>query len=104
MLQSGTRHLHLLRGDLDLETPEAFDNHYYANLRSGEGLLKTDQLLYSNGTETTKDWVEFYIQHQPTFFSNFKKSMIKMGNIKLLTGTSGEIRRNCRSINLHSSA
>jgi len=90
--------------DLDLETPEAFDNHYYANLRSGEGLLKTDQLLYSNGTETTKDWVEFYIQHQPTFFSNFKKSMIKMGNIKLLTGTSGEIRRNCRSINLHSSA
>jgi peroxidase len=89
---------------LDLETPAAFDNQYYANLRSGEGLLQTDQVLYSNGTETTKELVEFYTQHQSKFFENFKKSMIKMGNIKPLTGTSGEIRRNCRSINSHSSA
>lgn len=91
-------------GSLDLETPVTFDNQYYENLRSGEGLLKTDQLLFSNGTETTKDLVQFYIKDQKEFFEQFKKSMVKMGNIKPLTGTNGEIRTNCRFINSRSSA
>jgi len=86
---------------LDLGTPVTFDNQYYANLRSGEGLLKSDQVLYSNGTETTRELVQFYMKDQQEFFEQFKKSMVKMGNIKPLTGTSGEIRRNCRSINSH---
>lgn len=89
---------------LDLETPVTFDNQYYGNLPSGEGLLKTDQLLYSNGTESTKELVEFYIKNQQKFFENFKKSMIKMGNIEPLTGTSGEIRRDCKFVNSYSSS
>lgn len=84
---------------LDLVTPVTFDNQYYENLASGQGLLDTDQLLYSNGTKTTRELVECYIRNQNTFFENFKESMIKMGNIRPLTGTSGEIRRNCRFVN-----
>ena len=57
---------------LDLETPVTFDNQYYANLRSGEGLLKTDQLLYSNGSETTRELVEFYIQNNGHFLKTSK--------------------------------
>ena len=87
---------------LDLETPVTFDSQYYDNLRSGEGLLNSDQLLYSNGG-TTRELVEFYIKNQKAFFENFKTSMINMGNIQPLTGTSGEIRRNCRFVNSHSS-
>jgi hypothetical protein len=37
---------------LDLKTPVTFDNQYYENLPSGEGLLESDQLLYSNGGST----------------------------------------------------
>lgn len=83
---------------LDLVTPVTFDNQYYENLPSGQGLLNSDQLLYSNGG-TTRKLVEFYIRNQKTFFENFKESMIKMGNMRPLTGTSGEIRRNCRFVN-----
>eukprot|EP01018_Ginkgo_biloba_P007315 Gb_00859 [translate_table: standard] len=83
---------------LDLETPLTFDNQYYQNLASGEGLLNSDQVLFSSGGNT-KQLVEYYIQNQEAFFDNFKTSMIRMGNIQPLTGTDGEIRRNCRFIN-----
>nr|AJP06326.1 MCE1 [Pinus tabuliformis] len=83
---------------LDVETPVIFDNQYYQNLPSGEGLLNSDQVLYSTGG-TTRELVEFYMQNQEAFFENFKTSMIKMGNIQPLTGTNGEIRRNCRFVN-----
>jgi peroxidase len=83
---------------LDLKTPVTFDNQYYENLPSGEGLLESDQLLYINGGSTRK-LVEFYIKNQDAFFMNFKTSMIKMGNNRPLTGTSGEIRHNCRFVN-----
>jgi peroxidase len=40
--------------DLDLKTPVTFDKQYYENLPSGQGLLDSDQLLYSNGGSTRK--------------------------------------------------
>eukprot|EP00253_Pinus_taeda_P015244 PITA_15244 len=84
--------------DLDFQTPVTFDKQYYKNLPSGEGLLDSDQLLYSNGGSTRK-LVEFYMRNQEAFFNDFKVSMIKMGNNRPLTGTSGEIRHNCRFVN-----
>ncbi|OIV94658.1 hypothetical protein TanjilG_25882 [Lupinus angustifolius] len=85
---------------LDFETPKRFDNHYFINILEGKGLLGSDNVLTSqdfDGTITKQVWA--YASNQKVFFASFAKSMIKMGNINVLTGNEGEIRRNCRFVN-----
>ncbi|KAF8017726.1 hypothetical protein BT93_H2811 [Corymbia citriodora subsp. variegata] len=84
--------------ELDLATPATFDNQYYVNLVSGEGLLQSDQVLFT-GDDQTRQIVESYAEDPMTFFEDFKSSMVRMGSLGLLTGQEGEIRRNCRSVN-----
>ncbi|KFK36123.1 hypothetical protein AALP_AA4G080800 [Arabis alpina] len=81
---------------LDLVTPSTFDNQYYVNLLSGEGLLPSDQALAVQDPGT-RAIVENYAADQSVFFEDFKKAMVKMGGIT--GGSEGEIRRNCRKIN-----
>ncbi|KAA8527352.1 hypothetical protein F0562_034933 [Nyssa sinensis] len=83
---------------LDLVTPSTFDNQYYVNLISGEGLLASDQALV-NGDDQTREIVESYVNDPAIFFLEFRKSMLKMGSLGVLTGEKGEIRRNCRIVN-----
>ncbi|KAH7513490.1 hypothetical protein FEM48_Zijuj12G0205800 [Ziziphus jujuba var. spinosa] len=90
---SGTTLAHL-----DLVTPATFDNQYYVNLISGEGLLPSDQALIT-GDDRTRELVQTYANDLFTFFEDFKNSMLKMGNIGVATGIDGEIRTNCRTIN-----
>ncbi|KAH7853639.1 hypothetical protein Vadar_004965 [Vaccinium darrowii] len=82
---------------LDLQTPTAFDNNYYKNLANQRGLLHSDQQLFNGGS--TDSLVRTYSTGQSTFTSDFVAAMIKMGNISPLTGSSGEIRKNCRRRN-----
>ncbi|GLJ14604.1 hypothetical protein SUGI_0236430 [Cryptomeria japonica] len=82
---------------LDLNTPTTFDNYYYKNLVSKKGLLHSDQQLYNGGS--TDSQVTTYSSNQNTFFTDFASAMVKMGNISPLTGSSGEIRTNCRKPN-----
>ncbi|KAI4370501.1 hypothetical protein MLD38_018851 [Melastoma candidum] len=82
---------------LDLQTPTAFDNNYYKNLLQRKGLLHSDQQLFNGGS--TDSIVRNYGSSQSTFKSDFAAAMIKMGDIKPLTGSSGEIRKNCRKTN-----
>lgn len=84
--------------ELDLTTPTTFDNQYYVNLISGEGLLQSDQVLFAVDGRT-RPIVESYAEDPMTFFEDFKRSMVRMGSLGLLTGKEGEIRRNCRSVN-----
>lgn len=83
---------------LDLVTPATFDNQYFVNLISGQGLLPSDQVLIT-GDDRTREIVQTYADDLSTFFEDFKNSMLKMGNIGVATGTDGEIRTNCRTIN-----
>ncbi|XP_061985589.1 peroxidase 40-like [Populus nigra] len=83
---------------LDLVTPATFDNQYYVNLLSGEGLLPSDQVLVVQD-DRTREIVESYAEDPLLFFEDFKNSMIKMGALGPLTGDSGEIRVNCRAVN-----
>ncbi|KAL8140360.1 hypothetical protein V2J09_006381 [Rumex salicifolius] len=84
--------------ELDLVTPATFDNQYYINLLSGEGLLASDQVLTS---DDTRDVVSLYAHDPNAFFADFAASMVKMGRISVLTADvgDGQIRRNCRAIN-----
>lgn len=80
-------------------TPARVDTSYYKELMCKKGLLHSDQELYKgNGSESDR-LVELYSRNPFAFARDFKGSMIKMGNIKPLTGNKGEIRRNCRRVN-----
>ncbi|XP_021973329.1 peroxidase N [Helianthus annuus] len=86
---------------LDWNSTENFDNHYFRNLVNGRGLLESDQVLYSSdeAISTTRSLVELYSKNWQIFLDDFKHSMVKLGNIQPLTGSSGEIRKNCRVVN-----
>lgn len=102
---SDLRHVCLVNGDgnettaLDRNSNDLFDNHYYQNLLDGKGLLHSDQILFNGGDDETKSVVDNYRRKPKLFFDDFIKSMIKMGNIGPVTGSSGQIRKNCRVIN-----
>ncbi|KAK1368831.1 Peroxidase [Heracleum sosnowskyi] len=79
---------------LDIQSPNQFGNNYYQNLVNQRGLLHSDQELFNGGS--TDAQVRSYSNSNAAFLSDFTAAMIKMGNISPLTGTNGEIRRNCR--------
>ncbi|KAH7833833.1 hypothetical protein Vadar_010187 [Vaccinium darrowii] len=77
----------------DIRTPNKFDNKYYVDLVNRQGLFTSDQDLYTD--ERTKGIVESFAEDQELFFEKFVHSMIKMGQLSVLTGRQGEIRANC---------
>ncbi|AQK82267.1 Peroxidase 67 [Zea mays] len=83
--------------DSVVTTPTVFENDYYRNLVCRKGLLHSDQELF-NGAATDAQ-VQAYVSSQSAFFADFVAGMVKMGDISPLTGSSGEIRKNCRRIN-----
>ncbi|KAL9458906.1 hypothetical protein AB3S75_007735 [Citrus x aurantiifolia] len=85
--------------NFDVKTPDVFDNKYFSNLRLRKGLLQSDQELFSTPGADTAAIVEDFGRNQNAFFKNFVTSMIRMGNLKPLTGNQGEIRLNCRRVN-----
>ena len=86
---------------LDRNSSDVFDNHYFNNLLNQKGLLSSDQGLFSSaqGVAATKALVQAYSANSTLFFTDFVNSIIKMGNISPLTGSAGEIRKNCRVVN-----
>ncbi|KAF8411602.1 hypothetical protein HHK36_004159 [Tetracentron sinense] len=78
---------------LDTRTPNKFDNKYYVDLVNRQGLFTSDQDLYTDGR--TRPIVESFANNQKLFFENFVYSMVKMGQLSLLTGKHGEVRANC---------
>lgn len=86
---------------MDYVSPNFFDNSYYNILLRGEGLLNSDQELYSSilGIETRK-LVKKYAIDLVGFFEQFAESMVKLGNItNPETYLDGEVRKNCRFVN-----
>lgn len=78
-------------------TPAHFDTAYFTNLKMKKGLLHSDQQLFNGGT--TDAIVKTYSSNAKAFSADFARSMVKMGNIKPLTGKQGQIRFNCRKVN-----
>ncbi|KAL1543680.1 Peroxidase 12 [Salvia divinorum] len=82
---------------LDLRSPNTFDNKYYVDLMNHQGLLFSDQDLYTD--KRTRDIVTAFAVNQTLFFDKFVKSMIKMSLLGVLTGSQGEVRANCSARN-----
>ncbi|XP_030960654.1 peroxidase 5-like [Quercus lobata] len=82
---------------LDVLTPHRLDNKYYTNLKKHHGLLTSDQSLLSS--PSTIGIVRNNARHGETWANKFAAAMVKMGYIDLLTGSQGEIRKDCRFVN-----
>ncbi|KAL5757087.1 hypothetical protein ACOSQ2_021833 [Xanthoceras sorbifolium] len=80
-------------------TTTRFDNQYFKDLLKFKGLLHSDQELFKGDGSASDQLVQKYSNDSVAFGSDFRASMIKMGNMEPLTGNNGEIRMNCRKIN-----
>nr|XP_027105894.1 peroxidase 10-like isoform X1 [Coffea arabica] len=84
---------------LDVQTVYKFDNAYYKNLMTNTGLLESDQALMGN--PKTAEMVNFYSTYPYLYSRDFAASMVKLGNIGVLTGQDGQIRKKCGSVNYY---
>ncbi|GAA0167803.1 peroxidase [Lithospermum erythrorhizon] len=82
--------------EMDPHSSLSFDKNYFNILLKKKGLLQSDAALL---TDKKSARIVRQLQSPRTFFRAFGISMINMGAIEVLTGTNGEIRRNCRVIN-----
>ncbi|KAL4197529.1 hypothetical protein AMTRI_Chr04g251600 [Amborella trichopoda] len=87
---------------LDTGSQNTFDVSYFTNLRNGQGILESDQRLFTD--DSTRTYVKNYAGILRgvlglRFGVEFGRSMVKMSNIGVKTGTEGEIRKVCSSFN-----
>ncbi|KAK9697830.1 hypothetical protein RND81_08G064000 [Saponaria officinalis] len=87
---------------LDKDTPTKFDVSFFKNIKDGNGVLESDQRLWSD--DATKTIVQNYAGNLRgllglRFTFDFPKAMIKMSNIDVKTGINGEIRNICSKFN-----
>ncbi|XP_057428270.1 cationic peroxidase 1-like [Lotus japonicus] len=83
----------------DSTTQFKFDNAFYQNLLNQKGLVHSDQQLYVNGSGTTDSQVTSYSKNAGRFLEDFANAMVKMSLLSPLTGSDGQIRKNCRVVN-----
>ncbi|KAJ4820922.1 Peroxidase [Rhynchospora pubera] len=81
---------------MDPTTSTTFDSHYYSNLKLHKGLFTSDAALL---TDSRASNLVDKLVDEGNFLDAFKNSIKRMGAIEVLTGTAGEIRKNCRVIN-----
>ncbi|XP_041011739.1 peroxidase N1-like [Juglans microcarpa x Juglans regia] len=84
------------RVGLDPGSQNRFDTSYFNNLMKGRGVLESDQKLWTDAS--TKTFVQRFLGVS-VFNVEFGRSMVKMSNVDVKTGTQGEIRKICSAIN-----
>ncbi|XP_027917677.1 peroxidase 44-like [Vigna unguiculata] len=82
---------------LDQNTSMVFDNEFYNQIILKKGLLFIDQQLALD--PLSSKLVSDFAGNSAAFARSFVNAIVKMGNIKVLVGTDGEIRKNCRVFN-----
>lgn len=87
---------------LDVGSQTNFDTSFFKNVNKGFGVLESDQRLMSDPSTSS------YVKRYGGLISGllgirfdlaFAISMVKMGNIGVLSGSDGEIRKVCSSFN-----
>ncbi|KAJ1283265.1 hypothetical protein BS78_03G115500 [Paspalum vaginatum] len=81
---------------LDGATPGRFDSGYYTSVQGRQGTLASDAALMQNAAaaQMVQD-----LTNPIKFYAAFSMSMKKMGRVEVLTGTNGQIRKQCRQVN-----
>ncbi|KAK9134316.1 hypothetical protein Syun_013646 [Stephania yunnanensis] len=87
---------------LDTGSQNTFDDSYFKNLKNGRGILESDQKLWTD--PATRTIAQRYTGTIRGLFGlrfgvEFARSMVKMSNIGVKTGSQGEIRRVCTAVN-----
>ncbi|KAL2610205.1 hypothetical protein R1flu_028778 [Riccia fluitans] len=82
----------LIKMDLS-KSVDTWDPNYYTNVIRGRALFTSDDQLKRNSAGLSV--VQSMNQSPSPFNKAFGASMIKMGRIGVLTGTSGQIRKKC---------
>lgn len=83
--------------DNSVVTPTTLGNQYFGNVMSKKVLFTSDAaLLTGNDTATL---VAQMAANQTQWIIQFGVSMVNMGRIEVLTGTQGQVRKNCRVVN-----
>ncbi|KAK1279124.1 Peroxidase 56 [Acorus gramineus] len=77
---------------MDPTSSVSFDTHYYTILTQNKGLFQSDAALL---TDKHSGNLVVKMLDSNTFFEDFGIAMKKMGNIGVLTGNAGEIRKKC---------
>uniref|UniRef100_A0ACD5VA39 Uncharacterized protein n=1 Tax=Avena sativa TaxID=4498 RepID=A0ACD5VA39_AVESA len=85
--------------EMDPGSYKTFDTSYYGHVAKRRGLFRSDAALLTD--TTTRDYVQRIAtgKFDTEFFRDFSESMIKMGNVGVLTGAEGEIRKKCYVLN-----
>ncbi|XP_059664470.1 peroxidase 27-like [Cornus florida] len=83
--------------EMDPGSFKKFDTEYYTLVNKRRGLFQSDAALLADSE--TKAYVRLQATSGYSFFKDFAVSMVKMGQIGVLTGKSGEIRKQCAFIN-----
>lgn len=83
--------------NLDFVTPNRLDNMYYLNLEFRRGILGSDQNLWES--TLTQRAVAQNARRAREWRGKFAQAMVRMGNIGVLTGKQGQIRRKCNVVN-----
>ncbi|KAL7598513.1 hypothetical protein Lser_V15G23643 [Lactuca serriola] len=79
--------------NMDPTTPRTFDNAYFQNLQQGRGLFTSDQVLFTDSR--SKPTVNQFASSNSAFNQAFITAITKLGRVGVLTGSKGEIRRDC---------
>uniref|UniRef100_A0A453DJW5 Peroxidase n=4 Tax=Aegilops tauschii subsp. strangulata TaxID=200361 RepID=A0A453DJW5_AEGTS len=77
--------------NLDVITPDLFDNAYYKALGFNQGVFTSDMALVKN--KTTAPIVKRFAESKEAFFGQFARSMEKLARVPKPAGNVGEIRR-----------
>ncbi|KAJ7548708.1 hypothetical protein O6H91_07G023600 [Diphasiastrum complanatum] len=83
--------------NMDIVTPNKFDNKYYSNIVNGEVVFNSDATLLEDSR--TRATVEEFAAEDHEFHHHFTISFIKMSMIEVLTGNQGNIRKVCSVLN-----
>lgn len=82
---------------LDL-TNAIFDNQYFKDVMGGRGLLTIDsELLLDTRTSPV---VAQFATNRNLFFQAFTSAYVKMTSFNVLTSSQGQVRSNCRRVNV----
>ncbi|XP_077225619.1 putative Peroxidase 48 [Tasmannia lanceolata] len=76
--------------------PSGFDTHYFRSLLQGRGILFADQQLMAH--EKTAELVKAYASDSSAFRRDFGRVMIKLSGLNVLSGSQGQVRRNCSMV------